>query len=118
MSLTFNTKTYTADVINGNQVTYNGPANTLSVSDILRLARTAPKPTALYSGNGRFEVKLTRTHTLTGALTPTGNSITSISYSGPVGISGTDADAISNDVGALVSGADFKSMIKTLRVNF
>jgi len=118
MALTFNTKTYTADSFNGNQVSYNGPANTLSVKDILRLARTNPKPTGLYSGNGRFEVKLTRTHTLTGALTPSGDSITTISYSGPVGISSTDADAISNDLGALVSGADFKSMIKTLKVSF
>jgi len=118
MALTFNTKTYTADSFNGNQVSYNGPANTLSVKDILRLARTQPKPSAVYSGNGRFEVKLTRTHTLTGALTPTGDSITTISYSGPVGIPSADADAISNDLGALVSGADFKSMIKTLKVSY
>lgn len=118
MSLVFNTKTYAADSFSLNQVSYNGPANTLSVKDLLRLARTSPKPTATYSGNGRFEVKLTRTHTLTGALTPTGESITTINYSGPVGIPSADADAISNDLGALVSGADFKSMIKTLKCSF
>jgi hypothetical protein len=117
MALTFNTKTYTADSFNGNQVVYNGPANTLSVKDILRLARTAPKPSATYSGNGRFEVKLTRTHTLTGALTPTGDSITTVSYSGPVGIPGADADAISNDLGALLASASFKLMIKNLQIS-
>lgn len=117
MSLTFNTKTYTADSYNGNSVIYAGPANSLSVKDLLRLARTAPKPTATYSGNGRFEAKLTRTHTLTNAETPTGDSITAVSYSGPVGISDSDVDAISNDLGALVASSDFKTMLKTLKIN-
>lgn len=118
MALTFNTKTYTADVFNANSVSYNGPANTLSVKDILRLSRTAPKPTGLYSGNGRFEVKLSRTHTLTGSLTPTGDSITTVSFSGPVGMSDSDANAVSNDLGALIAGADFKSMIKQLKISY
>lgn len=118
MSLTFNTKTYTADAFNANSVSYAGPANTLSVKDLLRVARTAAKPTATYSGNGRVEVKLTRTHTLSGALTPTGDSISTFSYSGPIGISDADADAISNDLGALVASADFKSMLKKQKISF
>lgn len=118
MSLVFNTKTYTADAFNANSVSYRGPSHTVSVKDILRAARTQAKPTAVYSGNSRFEVKLTRTHTLTGALTPTGDSIITISSSVPVGISSGDADAISNDLGALVSGADYKSMLKQEKISY
>jgi len=117
MSLTFNTKTYTADSFQANSVGYRGPANTVSVKDLLRLARTAAKATATYSGNSRFEVKLTRTHTLTGAVTPTGDSIHTVGSSVPVGISDADADAISNDLGALVASSDFKAMIKQGKIN-
>lgn len=118
MSLTFNTKTYTADSFQKDQVGYNGPANTSSVKDILALRRTAAKPTAVFSGVFRANAKLTRTHTLTGALTTSGDSITEINVSLPVGRSDADVDAISNDIGAYVASADFKSFLKNAKVSF
>lgn len=118
MPLTFNTKTYTADSFQKDQIGYNGPANTSSVKDILVLRRTAAKPTSVFSGVFRANFKLTRTHVLSGALTTNGDSITEISVSLPVGRSDADVDAISNDLGAYVAGADFKSALKNAKVSF
>lgn len=118
MSLTFNTKTFTADSFNGSNVGYIGPAKTVSVKDDLRLAKTAAKPTAAYSGNARYEAKRTKTHTLTGAVTPTGDSIFRVETSTPVGISDADVDALCADISAFVNTADFKTAVKTGKVSF
>lgn len=118
MSLVFNAKTYTADSFNGNNVSYIGAAKTVTIKDDLRLARTAPKATSVYSGNGRTEAKLTRTHTLTGALTPSGDSIARLEFSLPVGVASADVDAICADLAALVGSADFKTHLKTQKINY
>lgn len=118
MALTFNTKTYNADSYNGSNVSYIGAAKTVSIKDDLRLARTAPKPTGTYSGNGRTEAKLSRTHTLTGALTPTGDSIFRIEVSLPVGIASGDVDTLCADMSALVNTADFKTHLKSQKISF
>lgn len=118
MSLTFNTKTYTADSFSKDSVAYAGANNTVSVVDQLRLYRTAPKPTAVFSGVGRTTAKLTRTHTLTGALTPTGQAILEVNVSIPVGMAAADVDALLNDMGALVSGADMKTHVKSQKVSY
>jgi hypothetical protein len=118
MSLVFNAKTYTADSFSTNNVGYIGAAKTVSVADDLRLARTAAKPTATYSGSGRTEAKLTRTHTLTGAVSVTGNSIARLEFSLPVGIASADVDAICADLSALVASADFKTHLKTQKINY
>lgn len=118
MALVFNTKTYTADSFNGNNVGYIGAAKTATVKDDLRLARTAAKPTATYSGNSRTEAKMTRSHTLTGALTPTGDSIFRIEVSLPVGIAAADVDTLCADMGALVVTSDFKTHLKTQKVSY
>lgn len=118
MSLTFNTKTYAADLFGSNLVGYNGPAKTVSIKDDLKLGRTIPKPTAVFSGVGRTSAKLTRTLTLTNALTPTGDGIVEISVSMPVGSASADIDAFLNDTGALLSGADFKNHVKKQQISF
>lgn len=118
MSLTFNTKTYNLDSQKGDQVLYIGAAKTVSVKDDLKLGRTAPKPTAVFSGVGRTVAKLTRTLTLTGALTPTGEALVEVSVSVPVGYTAADVDALLNDMGALVSGADMKSHVKSQKITF
>lgn len=118
MALSFNTLTYTADSFNGNNVAYIGPDKTVSVKDDLRLARTAAKPTASYSGNGRTETKMTRTHTLTGSLTPTGDSIFRVEVSLPVGIASADVDALCADMGALVVTTDFKNHLKQQKISY
>lgn len=116
MAMTFNTKTYTADGYQKDLVTYTGAANTVSVKDQFRLGRTAAKPTDTYSGTSRFQVKATRTHTLTGAKTPTGDSIFDLGVNVPVGISDADLDAWSNDFGAFVSSSYFKDLIKKQKI--
>lgn len=118
MSLIFNTKTYSADSYGTDKVGYNGPAKSVSIKDDLKLMRTAPKPTAVFSGVGRTAAKLNRTLTLTGALTPSGEAIVEINVSVPVGTASADIDTLLNDMGALLSGADFKTHVKTQKISY
>lgn len=118
MSLVFNTKTYSANSFGTNSVDYIGAAKTVTVKDDVVLRRNAPKPTSVFSGVGRASAKLTRTLTLTGALTPSGDAIIECSVSVPVGYTAADVDALLNDFGALVSGADMKSLVKSQKINF
>lgn len=118
MTLTVNAKAFAADQYGVNAVGYNGPAHTVSVKDDILLKRTAPKPTVTFSGVGRTSAKLTRTHTLTGAVTPTGDAILEISVSVPVGTASADVDAVLNDMGALLSSASFKTHVKSQQITF
>jgi len=118
MSLTFNTKTYTADKYNSDAIGYVGAAHTLSVKDDFQLARVAPKPTTTFSGVGRSSAKLTRTLTLTNALTTTGDAIVQVSISVPVGAASADVDAMLNDVGAFLSGANSKTLAENLNISY
>lgn len=118
MSLTINAKTFTADSFSANAIGYTGPAHTQSWKDYLRLGRVFAKLSALFSGVGRTSAKLTRTHTLTGALTTTGEAILEISTSIPVGTAPADIDALLNDMGAFLSGANYKTLVKNQTVSF
>lgn len=114
MSLTVNAKTFTLDTYPAaNAANYVGPAHTITVKDDLRVSRVAAKPTSVFSGVCRQAFKLSRTHTLTGALTTTGDSISEISHSIPVGTSTADIDAICADLGAFIASAAYKTMVKT-----
>jgi hypothetical protein len=118
MSLTVNTKTYSADNFGQNAVSYNGPAHTLSILDDIQLKRVYPKPTSLFSGVGRTTAKLSRTLTLAGVLTPTGVAIVEINVSVPVGAAAADIDALLNDMGSYLSSASAKTQVKGLQINF
>lgn len=118
MSLTVNAKTYTADQYSNNAVIYVGPAHTLSVADDIRTGRVAPKPTSTFSGVGRTSCKLSRTLTLTGALTPTGGAILEINVSVPVGAASGDIDTLLNDMGAFLASATYKTHVKGLQIAF
>lgn len=118
MSLTINAKTFTADSFGVNAVGYFGPAHTLTLKDDVRLGRVAPKPTTVFSGVGRTSAKLTRTLTLTSALTTTGDAILEISVSMPVGSASADVDAILNDMGSFLSSASFKTHVKGQQISF
>lgn len=118
MSLVFNTKTFTADSFQQNAVGYIGAGKTASIKDDVVLKRTAPKATSVFSGVSRTQAKLTRTLTLTGALTPQSDAIISIDVSVPVGYSSTDVDALLNDFGAFLSGADFKTHVKKQQIAY
>lgn len=118
MALTINAKTFTADAIQKDVVGYAGPANTISNKDYVQLSRTAPKPTSSFSGVAKATAKLTRTLTLTGALTPVGDGIVSISFSIPVGAASADIDSMLNDMGSYLSSASCKTAVKSAQVNF
>jgi hypothetical protein len=118
MSLSINSKTFSADSYGTNAVIYAGPAHTLSVKDDLRLARTAAKPTSVFSGVGRVQSKLSRTLTLTGALTPSHEGIIDLSASVPVGAASADIDSLVNDYAAWVAHASFKTLLKQLLINY
>lgn len=118
MSLTVNTGTYTGDSYQKDQVGYIGAAKTVSVKDDVKLSRTAPKPTAVFSGVGRTSAKLTRTLTLTGALTPTGDAIVDIQVSVPVGYTAANVDSLLNDMGAFLASASFKTHVKSQQIAF
>jgi len=118
MSLTINAKTYNADSYQQNAVGYIGPAKTVSIADDVRLLRVAPKPTSVFSGVGRTSAKITRTHTLTGALTPTGNAILDIGVTIPVGMASADVDTLLNDMGAYLSSASFKTHVKNQQISY
>lgn len=118
MSLTINAKTYTADSFQQNQVGYIGTLKTVSAKDDCVLRRTAPKATDVFSGVGRTSAKLTRTLTLTGAKTPTGDAICDISVSVPVGYAAADVDAVLNDMGAFLASASFKTHVKSQQISY
>jgi hypothetical protein len=118
MSIIFNAKTYTADKFGVDAVGYIGALKTLSVKDDLQMSRVAPKPTTVFSGISRTQFKLTRTLTLTGALTPTGEAIVNIQVSVPVGTASADIDALLNDTGAALAGADFKTHVKGQKISY
>jgi len=118
MTLAVNAGTYTADSFQRDQVGYIGAAKTTSVKDDVVLKRTPPKPTAVFSGVGRTSAKLTRTLTLTGSLTPTGDAIIEASISVPVGYTAADVDTLLNDFGAFVASANFKLFVKNQKISY
>lgn len=113
-----NAKTYTPESFGANAIGYNGPAHTISVKDDLRMSKVAPKPTSTFSGVSRTSYKLTRTATLTGALTPTWDAIIDVQVTVPVGMASGDVDTLLNDVGAAVASAAFKTHVKGPQISF
>lgn len=118
MSLSVNAKTYTADSFSANAVQYNGPAKTLTIKDDIVLKKTSPKPTSLFSGVSRANLKLTRTLTLTGALTPTGEAILEVSLSVPVGASSANVNTMIDDVGAWLASTPAESWAMVPQISF
>jgi hypothetical protein len=118
MALTINAKTYNADSFGANAIGYQGANNTTSVKDYVRLLRVPPKPTSTFSGVGKTSAKMTRTHTLTGALTPTWDAILDVSVTVPVGMASADVDTLLNDMGAFLASATFKTHVKTQQTSF
>lgn len=118
MSLTFATKTFTADGGTNDSTVYSGPAKTISRKDDLLLRRQAVKPTSVFSGVSRTEAKLSRTLDLTGALTPTSDAYLDLGGMIPVGASDSDVNALIDDFAAFIASASFKTHIKARRTNF
>jgi hypothetical protein len=90
MAITISTKTYSQDRISPDAIAYAGPANTLSIVDLIEHKRVYPKPVKGFLGVAKPQIKLTRTVTL--ADTTSHDAILTIGGSLPVGMS--DADIV------------------------
>lgn len=117
MALSIGAKSYNADGWGTNSVHFQGPANTISVKDQVIQKKTGPKPTSTFSGMSRFQVKLLRTLTLTGAKTATGESTVDCNFNFPVGCTNADIDAACADLGAYFASAAFKAAVKAGQTN-
>lgn len=105
MAITLNTLAYSQDTtVTKDKVDYTGPSNTFAVKDKLSLARTAPKPTISFRGVARSEAKRTKTVVLADGTTA--DAIISVNASLPVGMVKADADALRDDMGDFLIGAD------------
>jgi hypothetical protein len=114
MTITLNMKDYVADVPSSpNSAPYLGPGNTFTTTDKLDLYRTMPKATKEFSGIGRSRVKLSRTLTLTDALTPRGPLTIDINMNVPVGASSSDVDTALADIAAAYGQQWVKDLAKT-----
>lgn len=118
MTLSVNAKNYTGNNYGVNAVGYIGPSKTSSIKDDMSLKLAVPKPTSTFSGVARTESKLTRTVTLTGALTQSGDAILDINVTIPVGMASADIDTLLNDMGAFLSSATYKTHVKSQQISF
>jgi len=110
MTITLNTLAYSQDAsVTRDKVEYTGPSNTFAIKDKLSLARVAPKPTLTFDGVARAEVKRTKTVTLANG--KTADAIVTATVSFPVGMAKADADALRDDVGDFLIGANGDSLM-------
>jgi hypothetical protein len=117
MSFAFNSKTFTPNGNGQNDASYAGPDKTVTDKDDIRLVRSAPKPTATFSGVAKVSAKLTRTLALTGALTPKGDIIMEISFSTPVGAVDADLTEILADGAAFLAATSAANLLKKQTIN-
>lgn len=118
MAITINATSYSPDTGGPNTQSYRSATHTFTTKDEAKLSRVAPKPTVNFSGVARTSAKLSRTLTLTGALTPTHDAILDIQVSMPVGASGANIDSMLNDMGAFLASATFKTHVKSQTIVF
>lgn len=98
MSVTLSTKVYNQDRIQADAISYAGPANTLSVQDLLELKRVYPKSVGEFGGMARPSIRLVRTVQLNGD--PSTTALMSLTVTGaiPVGVASADIDALIADI--------------------
>lgn len=117
MSITINTRVFTADSVSPNLVQYRGPAASFSARDDLIMSRQPVKSSTVSSGNTRGMSKLTRGLTLTGAIQPRGDGTIQIDHQFPVGASDADIDAMCADAADLLASTEYKNSIKKRVIN-
>lgn len=113
MAIVIGTKTYNADVPSSkDSQPYLGPNNTITIKDVIELFRSVVKATLTFSGMARTRVKMVRTVTLTGALTPTGDITFDLYMNVPVGASSADVDSAVTDFSTGLSQTWAKDLAK------
>lgn len=112
MSLLFATKTYTLDTVTGNVANYFGPKRAIGKKDNCQLRREEAKASNTFSGFSKGAAKVTRTHDLTGAKTPTADNSIEFSCKIAVGTSEADVAELFADAAALAAHAAFADTAK------
>lgn len=115
----FNTRTYSVDRVSPDAVSYAGPANTLTVKDVIDLKRIMPKPDTKsgFLGVAKPLAKITKTVVINATTGQTADMIFNLSASIPVGTAGADVDATLADLAAWVNTTDSKALFKALDIN-
>lgn len=90
MAVTLSTKAYNQDRIGPDTISYAGPANTLSVQDLLVLSRTYPKAVGSFGGMARPGFRLVRTVVLNAD--PATTALASLTISGAIPVGTAEAD--------------------------
>lgn len=117
MTITVNTRVYTADRVSPDSVAYTSPANTITITDRLEMARVYPKPQGTFRGVAKPSMRITKTVTINATTGETAPLIASCSFSVPVGTLSADVDTLCADLASFFALADAKSLLKTLDIN-
>lgn len=109
MSLTINTRTYSADTPANNAWIYRDANATAARPSTLRMARTPPKPTPTFQGQSKTEVKLAKTVEVNLMSLP---ALIRAESSVPVGMAGAELDTLIADFRSIVASPAFVSLVK------
>jgi len=116
MSLTVNTKTYTADRVQPDTVAFAGPAHTATLKDVFILGRKQAVPGR--SSVARYYAKQQRSVVVNTVTLESALASINAEISIPVGASDTDVDALLADFASYLGSAAGKAAVKKLQINF
>lgn len=117
MSITVNTRVYTADRVQPDAVAYVSPVHTLSSTDKMELGRVYPKPQGSFKGVAKPNVKFTKTVTVNAITGETAPLIAAVSFSVPVGTPDAACDTICADLASFFALPEAKALLKSLDIN-
>lgn len=117
MSLTINTRVYTADRVQPDNVAYVSPANTVTSIDKFEMGRVYPKPQGTFKGVAKPSCKITKTVVVNATTGETAPLIASTSFSVPVGIPDAECDTLCADLASFFASDDAKTLLKALDIN-
>lgn len=117
MAISINTKSYAQDKVESSAVVLAGPDNNFTMKELVRFARTNPKPVKDFAGVARSELKCTRTFVTNVATNARGDSILAANGSIPVGTSSADQDSLIADFRAWVASTHFADLVKSGKFN-
>lgn len=112
-----NTRTYNADRVQPDSVSYAGPDHTLTTSDKFEMKRAYPKPTGTFKGVAKPVAKMTKTLVINATTGETADAIIQLSGSLPVGVDPAAVDGLLADFAAFCASNDAKSLFKSLDIN-
>lgn len=116
MTITVNTRAYTADRVQPDSVSFTGPANSVSTVDTLVQSRAYPKPQGTFKGVAKPAAKFTKTVSVNAATGETAPLIGACSFSVPVGTPDADVDTLCADLVSYFGLPSTKLLLKKLAI--